>query len=82
MLTMVSTRQIIIIRLDDGSNRLVAVVEVGMSEVSGCHPTVTEGQKIKKGEQLGYFQYGGSSYVMVFDKDFDLEFNSDIQEAD
>jgi len=72
LLSMVSIRQIIIIRIDDGSGRLVAVIEIGMNEVSSCHPTVEEGQHVNKGDQLGYFQYGGSSYAMVFDKKFDL----------
>lgn len=37
---------------------------------------------ILKGEQLGYFQYGGSSYAMVFDKKLELTFSPDIYEAD
>ena len=49
-----------------------------MVEVSGCQPTVIEGQKINKGEQLGYFQFGGSSHVVIFDKEFDLIFNPNI----
>jgi len=68
MLSMVSVRQVIVIRLDDGSGRLVALVEIGMTEVSSCVPTVVEGQEVRKGDQLGYFQYGGSSYALVFDK--------------
>jgi len=49
-----------------------------MTEVSSCCPSVVEGQKVKKGDQLGYFQYGGSSYAMIFDKNLELEFNSAI----
>ena len=33
------------------------------------------GQKVKKGDQLGYFAFGGSSYVMVFDKDLKVKFD-------
>lgn len=72
MLSVVNTRHIFIIRLDDGSGRLVAVIEIGMGEVSGCQPTAVQTQFIKKGEELGYFAFGGSSYAMVFDKGFDL----------
>jgi phosphatidylserine decarboxylase len=25
-----------------------------------------EGQRVKKGEQIGYFQYGGSTHCLVF----------------
>jgi len=50
LLSMVSVRQIIIIRIDDGSGRLVAVVEIGMNEISSCHPTVEEGQNVRKGD--------------------------------
>lgn len=46
-----------------------------MVEVSSCNSTVIEGQKVKKGDQLGYFAFGGSSYAMVFDRDFDLTFD-------
>ena len=77
---MVSVRQVIIIRIDDESGRLVSLIEIGMSEVSSCHPTVEEGQYVNKGDQLGYFQYGGSSYALVFDKDLELEFNQNIYE--
>ena len=49
-----------------------------MTEVSSCCPTVEEGQHVNKGDQLGYFQYGGSSYALVFDKDLELEFNPNI----
>ena len=52
----------------------MAVIEIGMVEVSSINSTVIEGQKIKKGDQLGYFAFGGSSYVMVFDKDMKLDF--------
>lgn len=70
MLSMVSVRHIFIIMIDDGSGRCVAVIEIGMTEVSSCKPTVSEGEQVKKGDQLGYFQFGGSSLAMVFDKKF------------
>ena len=78
LLSTVSVRQVFIIKLDDGSNRHIAVIEIGMAEVSGCQPTVIEGQKIAKGDQLGYFQFGGSSHVVIFDKAFELSFNPAI----
>ena len=81
MLSMDSTRQVFIIRIEDGSDRMVAVIEIGMAEVSSCNATVVEGQHVNKGDQLGYFELGGSSYALVFDKDFGLEFNPEIFKA-
>lgn len=37
---------------------LMAVLAIGMTEVSTCDITVKEGQSIKKGEQLGMFHFG------------------------
>ena len=79
---MVSVRHIFIIEMDDGSGRCVAVIEIGMTEVSSCKPTVSEGDYVKKGDQLGYFQFGGSSYALVFDRRFESEWNPKIFEAD
>jgi phosphatidylserine decarboxylase len=44
MLSVVSVRQIFIIELKEDPSRWVAVIEIGMAEVSGCHPTVVETQ--------------------------------------
>lgn len=77
LLSTVSVRQVFIIEMDQDrkaeDRRWVGVIEIGMAEVSGCHPTVVETQEVKKGDQLGYFTFGGSSYVMIFDKKFDLK---------
>jgi phosphatidylserine decarboxylase len=54
------------------------VIEVGMTEVSSCRSTVTEGQRVAKGDELGYFQFGGSSYAMVFDKNLSLDFEPTV----
>ena len=72
MFSIVSVRQIFIIKLDHLEERYVAVIEIGLTEVSSCNPTVVEGQHINKGDELGYFQFGGSSYVVIFDKALEL----------
>jgi phosphatidylserine decarboxylase len=77
MLSIVSVRQIYIIKLDDYPDSYVTVIEIGMAEVSSCHSTVIEGQRVEKGDQLGYFQFGGSSHVIIFDKNLPIEFNPD-----
>jgi phosphatidylserine decarboxylase len=64
----VAARAIILIQADDPAIGLVAFVPVGMVEVSSCmiDPKVTPGYHIEKGEELGYFQYGGSTHCLVF----------------
>jgi len=64
----VATRAIILIQADDPVIGLMAFVSVGMSEVSSCMiaSNVTPGSHVTKGEELGYFQFGGSTYCLVF----------------
>lgn len=50
MLSSVSVRQVFIIEHADRSGRLVAVIEIGMAEVSGCQATVSEGEFVNKGD--------------------------------
>jgi phosphatidylserine decarboxylase len=39
-----------------------------MSEVSSCmiDPKIQPGYHVAKGEELGYFQFGGSTHCLVF----------------
>ncbi len=64
----VAARAIILIEADDPIIGLTAFVPVGMVEVSSCmiDPKVTPGYHVGKGEELGYFQYGGSTHCLVF----------------
>jgi phosphatidylserine decarboxylase precursor len=49
---------------------LVAVIPVGMSQVSSVNfePNVKVGASFNKGDMLGYFLFGGSDCVMLFQK--------------
>lgn len=47
----------------------VAVVPVGMGFVSSVNITVDEGTRLAKGDEFGYFVYGGSDIIMLFEKD-------------
>jgi len=47
----------------------VAVVPVGMGFVSSVNITADEGTKLAKGEEFGFFGYGGSDIIMLFEKD-------------
>jgi phosphatidylserine decarboxylase len=63
-----AARAIILIEADNPVIGLVAFVPVGMSEVSTCviHSSITSGHRVAKGEELGYFQFGGSTHCLVF----------------
>jgi hypothetical protein len=39
-----------------------------MSDVSSCiiDPSITPGYHVAEGEELGYFQFGGSTYCLIF----------------
>lgn len=56
------------IEADNPKIGLMAVIAIGMTEVSTCVMTVEEGQHIKKGEQLGHFRFGGSTHCLMFRK--------------
>ena len=62
-----ATRALIFIEAD-GTVGLMCLIPVGMSEVSSCLVTAKENTKVKKGDQIGYFQFGGSSHCLVFRK--------------
>lgn len=67
-ITQVQTRAIIFIDCDDPSIGLACVMPVGMVEVSSCiiHDKVKPGHKVEKGDELGYFQFGGSTHCIIF----------------
>ena len=45
---------------------LVAVLPIGMAQVSSVILTAEEGVTLRKGEEISYFQFGGSDCVVVF----------------
>jgi phosphatidylserine decarboxylase precursor len=54
---------------------LVALLPIGMSQVSSVNfeNTVKVGQTVKKGDMLGYFLFGGSDFVLLFQKNVDFK---------
>ncbi len=64
----VSARAIFVIEADDPVIGLMAFVAVGMVEVSSCKiaAKIKPGYHVEKGEELGYFQFGGSTHCLVF----------------
>ncbi|MCC3775952.1 phosphatidylserine decarboxylase family protein [Streptomyces sp. UNOB3_S3] len=47
---------------------IVCVMPMGMTEISSVTLTVRPGDHVTKGQQLGYFSYGGSSLCLIFQK--------------
>ncbi|XP_065900352.1 uncharacterized protein [Dysidea avara] len=71
----VQTRAIIAIEADNPYIGLMCFVAIGMVEVSSCDITVTEGQWVKKGQQLGMFHFGGSTHCLIFRPGVELKFD-------
>jgi phosphatidylserine decarboxylase len=67
---MTSVRHIYVINTGNPNLGKVAIIEVGMAEVSGVIDKLEGrvGTKIHKGELMGMFQFGGSSHVFVFER--------------
>ncbi|KAG8704029.1 hypothetical protein FRC08_002488 [Ceratobasidium sp. 394] len=73
-LTSVATRGAIYIQADNPSIGLMVFLAVGMSEVSTCDITVKQGDRLKKGDELGTFHFGGSTYCLIFRPQTKLRF--------
>jgi phosphatidylserine decarboxylase len=70
----VATRGIIYIEATNSAIGLMAIVFVGMAEVSSCEFLVSPGDTITKGQQIGMFHFGGSTHCMVFRPGVKLQF--------
>jgi phosphatidylserine decarboxylase len=68
-ITAVAARMVFVIDCDDKSLGQIACIFVGMAEVSSCVNVVEKGHHVNKGDEIGYFQFGGSTYCMLFQKD-------------
>jgi phosphatidylserine decarboxylase len=67
-ITNVQTRAIFFIEADDKKIGMVCVMPIGMVEISSCviHEEIKRGYHVEKGEELGYFQFGGSTHCLIF----------------
>jgi len=73
-LTAVAARALIFIEADSPKIGLMCFMAVGMIEVSTCEITVWAGNRVNKGDQLGMFHYGGSTYCLVFRPETNITF--------
>lgn len=67
----VETRGVVIVDTTGFANKgLVAIMPIGMGQVSSVNfeDNVKIGETITKGDPLGYFLFGGSDVVMLFEK--------------
>ncbi len=74
-LSQVATRGLVFIKADNPYIGLMCFVAIGMAEVSTVEIKVYEGQKVKKGQELGMFHFGGSTHCLVFRPGVDLTFD-------
>ena len=71
---MIETRDCVILDTEDYG--LVAVLPIGMSQICSCNweENLAVGTSVEKGDPMGYFLFGGSDIVMVFQDCVDVDF--------
>ena len=70
---MVETRACAIIETEQYG--LVAMLPVGMSQIYSVNwiSSLTVGQQLKRGDEMGFFQFGGSDIIMIFQRDVEVD---------
>lgn len=71
----VASRALVFIEADNPDIGLMAVLFIGMEEVSSNELTVYEGQHVNKGDELGMFHFGGSTHCLIFRPQTKLKFD-------
>lgn len=61
---------------DAGDLGVVAVIPVGMAHVSSVTLTSVAGKHMAKGEEFGYFQFGGSDIIILFQEGVDPQIDT------
>ena len=64
----VNTRGLVFIESPDPKIGMVCMIPVGITEISSITLGVKVGDSVKKGEEIGYFSYGGSSMAIAFQR--------------
>lgn len=78
---MIETRACVIVETEEYG--LVALLPIGMSQVSSVNfeDTVKVGETVKKGDMLGYFLFGGSDFVMIFQEQAGFEMSAPMDKT-
>jgi len=71
--TSMCARALIFIESDNPDIGLMCFVGVGLAEVSTTKVEVRAGQRVKKGDEIGSFHFGGSTHLLVFRPETKLE---------
>lgn len=66
-------------RLETESLGTVLILEIGATCVGGIRQTYRSGERVNKGEEKGYFRFGGSSTITVFEPGR-IRFDEDLRE--
>lgn len=56
----------------------ILIAEVGATMVGSIIQTYTENTFVKKGEEKGYFSFGGSTLVLLFENNSGIKFSEDL----
>ena len=64
-----------------GNVGIVAVIPVGMCQVSGVNMTHAPGATCLKGDEFGYFTFGGSDIVILFQQGTNPQYNQQFGSA-
>ncbi|WXF87139.1 phosphatidylserine decarboxylase [Pseudomonas syringae pv. atrofaciens] len=80
-MTCVNTRCLVFVESTDPDVGTICLIAVGLSEVSSISASVDVGQCVEKGDELGYFSYGGSSICLLFQAGKIREFTIDINDT-
>jgi phosphatidylserine decarboxylase len=67
-----------VVALHTQFERPVMFVAIGALLVGSISFTVNEGDKVVKGQDMGYFSYGGSTVIVLFPEEMGVEFDEDI----
>ncbi len=76
----IETRGVCVVKTDDGG--YAAIVPVGMCQVSSVvfEEGLKPGVRVKKGDALGCFRFGGSDVIMIFSKELDFRMTCEKDE--
>jgi phosphatidylserine decarboxylase len=80
-MTSVNTRKMVFIDSEDSQIGVVCLIAVGISEVSSVSISSTLGSRVAKGDEIGYFSYGGSSICLLFEPGVIREFAIDTEKV-
>ncbi|CAE6530642.1 unnamed protein product [Rhizoctonia solani] len=78
-LTAVSTRTLIFIESDNPHIGLMCFMAVGI--VSACDTRVKPGSRVTKGQEMGIFHFGGSTYCMLFRPSTKIRFDCAVGDS-